>query len=106
MATFYVLPARPLVEQMMDRMLAECLPTLPSPLIPLDQFTDLVRDHAERKPNIFVVYRDELPEGTDILEGLRDAFGAESGDDVIELHWGPNGRIRARSTRLGVMAAA
>ncbi|MCX7702243.1 MAG: hypothetical protein N2039_15310 [Gemmataceae bacterium] len=106
MATFYVLPARPLFEQMMDRMLAEWLPTLPGPLIPAEELTEFVRDHAERKADTFIVYRDELPEGMGLLEGLRDAFGAESGDDVVELHWGPNGQIRARSTRLGLMAAA
>lgn len=106
MATFYVLPARPLFEQMMDRLLAEWLPTVPGPILPAEELTDLVRTHVERKAEIFIVYRDELPEGVDLIDGLRDAFGAENGDDIIELHLASNGQIRAKSLRLGLMAAA
>ena len=106
MATFYVLPARPLFEQMIDRLLAEWLPTVPGPVIPAEELTDLVRANAERKADIFIVYRDELPEGVNVIDGLRDAFGAENGDDITELHLAPNGQVRAKSFRLGLMAAA
>ncbi len=47
--------------------------------------------------DVFVVYRDDLPEGEPPARALADGFGAESGDEVVEVRPGPKpGELTAR----------
>jgi hypothetical protein len=39
-------------------------------------------------PDVYVIYGEELPEGQDVVETLVDGFGAEAGDEVIEVQPG------------------
>ena len=43
---------------------------------------------AAEKPDAFVVHREDLPAGSDVFQALRDGFGAEPGDDVVEVRLG------------------
>jgi hypothetical protein len=81
-STFYLLPPRPY--------LGECVASFLQGLFP-----DLKWDNADlvetltataiRHAGIYVVYREELPEGEEPAQSLADGFGAEPGDEVIEL---------------------
>jgi hypothetical protein len=42
------------------------------------------------RPDIFVVYRDDIPLGESPSRALADGFGAEAGDEVVEVR--PGGR--------------
>jgi hypothetical protein len=46
------------------------------------------------QPNVFVVFREELPEGVEVNQALRSEFGAEPGDAVVERASGGNKRWR------------
>lgn len=99
MATFYVLPPRPVV---LDRWLSLQQAMLPGSPLPFsyefDPIEGMLRS-VELTPGLFVLFRDDLPdeEETDTLEALRDGFGAEPGDQVVEVRWrGPDGPPKAR----------
>ena len=56
---------------------------------------------------VYVVYGEELPEGEDAGRALADGFGAEPGDEVIELRAaGRPGELAVRRWRVGTRAAA
>ena len=35
--------------------------------------------------DVYVIFREELPEGEELLTALRDGFGAEPGDEIVEV---------------------
>ncbi len=41
-------------------------------------------------PDVYVVFREDLPEGEPTHRALADGFGAETGDEVVEVK--PGGR--------------
>jgi len=43
---------------------------------------------AADRQGVYVVHREELPEDDDLARGLAEAFGAEPGDEVIEVRPG------------------
>jgi hypothetical protein len=101
MATFYVLPPRPLVGQ---RLLDHLQPLFPG-LAWAGHFgvvlVEALAAAACEHPDVYVVYREELPGGEEVGQALRDGFGAEPGDTVVEVRPGPEpGALSARSWRL------
>ena len=106
MATFYVLPPRPLLAESLGRFLSEWLPGLHDSAVPGGDLIELLREHLDRRGDVFVVFREDLPDGTAADDALRDAFGAEAGDEVIELRLAAAGRVQSRSWRLGAVSAA
>lgn len=84
MATFYVLPPRPSMALVLAHFLREYLPgTRPD----MTGILELLRELPDRDEH-YVVYRDELPDGDDITELVRDACGGEEGDEVIRISTG------------------
>lgn len=86
MATFYLLPPRACLEQALGEFLERLLPGLPLPVDSWDVVTDRVGSAAHWPVDVFLVPRDDLPEGEPLGEALAAAFGAESGDRVVEIH--------------------
>jgi hypothetical protein len=43
---------------------------------------------AVRDPDVYIVHREELPAGETVAQALADGFGAEPGDEVIEIRPG------------------
>jgi hypothetical protein len=87
-STFYLLPPRPL--------LAERLVDFFRPLFPDLHWTgtelvDALDDAVTSHPGVYVVHREDLPPGEDPADALADGFGAEPGDEVIEVR--PTGRL-------------
>ena len=91
MATFYLLPPRAILEQAIGDVLARLLPGLPIPAETWEAVTNGIGSVAGWPVDVFLVPRDDLPEGEPVGEALAAAFGAEPGDRVIEVSRGPAG---------------
>lgn len=104
MSTFYVLPPRPFVAERLAEYLADWFPGLPLPAGA--ELLDLV-DAVVRRADVFILHREDLPDGEDVSAALIDGFGAEAGDEVIEVRaGGPGGAPQARRWRIAPRAAA
>lgn len=83
MAIFYLLPPRPLVADALAEALQSWLPG-----VVLDDTTglsDALGDAVADRPDVFLVFREDLPEGVHPDQALADGFGAEPGDEVVEV---------------------
>ena len=99
MATFYLLPPRANLDQSLADLLGRLLPGLP---VPESAWDDLVARLAGDWPDdVFLVPRDDLPDGESPDDALVTSFGAEPGDRVIEV----GGLRPARSWVVGVSGA-
>ncbi len=86
MATFYLLPPRACLEQALGDVLSRLLPGLPLPAEAWEAVTERLRAGANWPDDVFLVPRDDLPEGEPVAAALVAAFGAEPGDRVIEVN--------------------
>jgi hypothetical protein len=87
MSRFYVLPPRPLLGDHLAGYLGAWLPGLDWDTDTRINLTEAIRAAACCQLDVFLVFRDELPEGVASSEALRDACGAEDGDEVIEVRF-------------------
>jgi hypothetical protein len=94
MATFYLLPPRACLEQALADVLGRLLPGLPLPAESWEAVAERVGAAAGWPADVFLVPRDDLPEGEPAGAALAAAFGAEPGDRVVEV---AAGRGTARS---------
>ena len=83
MATFYLLPPRACLEQAVSDLFGKLLPGLPLPADAWDSVAQHLAD-ATGWPEVYLVPRDELPEG-DAVASLAEGYGAEPGDRVVEV---------------------
>src|SRR5262249_41025400 len=88
MSTFYLLPSRPILGQRFANYLQKLFPGLDWPGTSWGDLADVLGTTATRHPDVYVVYREELPEGEDLDQALAHGFGAELGDEVIEVFAG------------------
>lgn len=101
MSTFYLLPPRPLLGERFAEFLQSFFPGLDWDCARRLALADALGEAASGRPDVFVVYRDDLPEGESPSRALADGFGAEAGDEVVEVRAGPApGELRARRWRL------
>jgi hypothetical protein len=101
-STFYLLPSRPLLGERFAAYLQNFFPGLDwgSPRWP--ELADALAAVAAGQPDVYVVYREELPEGEDAAAALADGFGAAAGDEVIEIVPGAlPAALTAKRWRLG-----
>ena len=85
MSTFYLLPPRPVLGQQFVRFLQTYFPGLDLPFADRADMAEAVAAVAGRQPDVFVVFREDLPEGVALQQALLDDFGAEPGDEVVEV---------------------
>jgi hypothetical protein len=88
MAVFYVLPARPLLGECLARMLR---PYVPGVAVSGEACSELVEALVAGSPDgdeSYVIHREDLPESDDLNASLRDGFGAEAGDQVVQVSIG------------------
>src|SRR5688572_15846103 len=85
MSTFYLLPARPQVGQMFGQYLESVFPGLRWHHGAWGDLAEALGAAASCHPEVYVVYREDLPEGQTAAEALRFNFGAEVGDEIIEV---------------------
>jgi hypothetical protein len=88
MSTFYLLPPRPVLGDRMANFLHVILPGLDWDVATRFNLTEAINAAAEIHNDVYIVYRDDLPEGETVLESLRVAYGAEDGDEIIEIRPG------------------
>jgi hypothetical protein len=102
MSTFYLLPPRPLIGERFAGFLQNLLPGLDWDVAGRDRLADLLGAAARDHPEVYVVYRDDLPPGEPPARALADGFGAEAGDEVVEVRPGARpGEVTARRWRVG-----
>ncbi len=82
MATFYVLPPRECLEQAAADFLARVLPGVPAPPT---AWEDLLALLTQTLRGTFFVHREDLPAGGELADDLVAGFGAEPGDEVVEV---------------------
>jgi hypothetical protein len=67
----------------------------------LSELAETLTAVAGAQAEVYVVHREEIPEGEELIEALRNGFGAETGDVVVEVRPGANaGEFQARRWRL------
>mgnify|MGYP000305109273 CR=1 FL=1 len=97
MATFYVLPPRSVLAERWGHFWSALFPGLSlnneSPVDLVERIEALIG----HQPDTFIVYRDDLSVDCDLESALRDGFGAEWGDQVVEVRFaGPHRPIPVR----------
>jgi hypothetical protein len=97
MSTFYLLPPRPVVGERFATYLGTLFPGLDWGTTRWSELGDVIGAVVADRPDTYVVYREELAPGADLPQALRDGFGAEPGDEVVELRAGLKpGELSAR----------
>ena len=99
MATFYLLPPRDCLDQAVSDLLGRLLPGLPQPADGWAVVSEHVAEAASWPADLFLIPRDDLPEGEPIGDALASGYGAEPGDRVVEVRL-------AGAARAWVMGAA
>lgn len=88
MSTFYLLPSRPFVGACFAHYLEALFPGLHWDREAWANLAEGLDAATACHPDVFVVYREEMPPDEDPVTALTTGFGAEPGDEVIELHAG------------------
>jgi hypothetical protein len=88
MATFYVLPPRPLVRELVASRLNDVLPGLQWDRQASTDLLEILTADLLGRGDVFVVYREDVQETEDLFQGLSEHFGAEPGDTVVEVRLG------------------
>src|SRR5262249_3585464 len=102
MSTFYLLPSRPVLGERFADYLKDLFPGLKWARVSWGGLADALGAVAASQPNVYVVYREELPEGETPASALADGFGAELGDEVVEIRPGMQaGEMVAHRWQLG-----
>ena len=85
MATFYLLPPRPQLGRLFGEYLESVFPGLRWHTSAWSDLAEALGAAAQCHPHVYVVYREDLPEGVEAMRALRDGFGAAAGDEVVEM---------------------
>jgi hypothetical protein len=88
MAIFYLLPPRPFLGQHFAGYLRTLFPGLEWAGTTWTDLADTLAVAARLHEGVYVVYREELPDSEDVERALADGFGAEPGDEVVEVRAG------------------
>jgi hypothetical protein len=92
MATFYLIPPRECLEQAVAEFLTRVLPGLPNDPSVADALLAAVEFEANRTGDVYLIHREDLPGGRDVVRDLVTGFGAEPGDAVVEIGTPAGGR--------------
>ncbi len=88
MSTFYLLPPRPLLGERFAEHLQLLFPGLLWNSASWSGLADLLATAAASLPDVFVVHREDLPDGEPLPQALIHGYGAEAGDEIIEVRLG------------------
>lgn len=90
MSTFYLLPPRSFLGECVAGSLRPLFPGLDWSRTACTELADTLTEVLARQAGVYVVCREELPDGESPARALADGFGAEAGDEVVEVR--PGGR--------------
>ena len=85
MATFYVLPPRLQIGRLFGEYLESVFPGARWHPSTWRDLAEALGAAAQCHPEVYVVYREDLPELVDTSSALREDFGAAPGDEVVEV---------------------
>jgi len=85
MATFYVMPPRPLLGQKFGDFLGGLFPGRSWQKGEWTELAESLANAAEGHPGVYVVFSEDLAEDVPAEIALQRDFGAEAGDEVIEV---------------------
>jgi hypothetical protein len=88
MATFYLLPARARLGQRFAELLAGLFPGTSWPGEDWHDLGEALGSAAVGQGEAYVIYAEDLPEGDNLEAALMFYFGAEPGDEVVEVQVG------------------
>lgn len=101
MSTFYLLPPRALLGARFSDFFRTMFPGLEWSRSAWAEIVETLSAVASRQADVYVVHRDDLPEGEEPAQALANGFGAEIGDEVIEVSAGTeSGGLSARRWQL------
>jgi hypothetical protein len=101
-STFYVLPPRPLLGEYFAGYLGTFFPGLDWTNTGWTELANILETATAQHVDVYVVFREDLPDGEELARALIDGFGAEVGDRIIEVRPGSKpGELAARRWRLG-----
>jgi hypothetical protein len=102
MSLFYLLPPRPVLGERLAGFLRAVLPGLDWDVGMRASLAEAIGAAANIHEDVYVVYREDLPAGELPGRALMDGFGAEPGDEVIEVRPdGRGGELVSRRWRVG-----
>ena len=93
MADFLLLPPRPAVGEEIARLVRPYLPGVRVTAADCVRFLDAL---VAAGGSSFLVHREELADGEDVAIALRDGFGAEPGDRIVQVLTGRSGGPRTQ----------
>jgi hypothetical protein len=94
MSTFYVLPPRPLLGRHFAGFLQEYFPDLQWRADQHAALAEALAATASSQSDVVVVFREDLPQGEEMPGVLLSDFGAEAGDEIVQV--GPTALQRWR----------
>jgi hypothetical protein len=97
MSTFYVLPSRALLGQRVGEFLEGVFPGLHWQRSEWPDLAESLGLAAVTRPDVYVLYREDVPDGGRLADALAAEFGAERGDEVVEVLLG--GRLAPLAVR-------
>jgi hypothetical protein len=101
MSIFYLMPPRPYLGDRFADFLQTLFPGLAWDSTSRTSLAELLGDAAGGREGVFVIYREDLPHEESTLQALVDGFGAEAGDEVVEVRpGGRSGEIITRRWRI------
>ena len=100
MSTFYVLPPRPLPARPYAEFLKGVLPGLDLSRVTWGDLADTLSGLLGARDDVYLLHREDLPEGEETAAALANGFGAEAGDEVIEVPAAALGTVAVRHWRL------
>lgn len=90
MSIFYLMPPRPFLGDRFADFLQSLFPGLAWDSAARTNLAETLGDAAAERDGVYVIYRDDLPREESLSQALMDGFGAEMGDEVVEVR--PSGR--------------
>lgn len=97
MATFYLLPGRNAVSDQLVDTVGLFLPGIDWTVADRMRLGEVLLDTLALRDGVYLIFRDELPRGSAPELALIDGYGAEAGDEVVEVRPG----LPSRRWRIG-----
>lgn len=90
MSIFYLMPPRPFLGDRFADFLQTLFPGLAWDSVARAGLAETLGEAAAERSGVYVIYRDDLPREEPPAQALVNGFGAETGDEVVEVR--PGGR--------------
>ena len=97
MSIFYLMPPRPFLGDRFADFLQTLFPGLAWDSAARSSLAETLGEAAAARDGVYVIYRDDLPREEAPDQALVNGFGAEPGDEVVEVR--PGGRAGEVATR-------